>query len=424
MSTGRLTFLYPHLFRSVRLRDQAVQVARQSSRPRPALPPPPFASSTIARASTQAVKPPGRATEPKSTPAAPKRGPAKNAGAIAEEPKPSTAEKGVEDAEGKNSVKDPLKAAPNAPPGEEKTQKENNAQAEETSADAAPSSTPQQPKPDEAIPLGPPSPQVAAETPKGTSGPMDAILRMPPPPSASKDSKIKPPYLAPPPYVHYFDTYSLVKQLSTAGYTDAQAITAMKAVRQLLAHNLDVAQSGLVSKSDVENETYLFRAACSELSTEVKNNRRVADEQMRQQRTVLQHELDILSQSLNGELQALNDSVRGMFNDRRMAVREEQKAVESAIQQINYQISIKMTSDAKSEIEGLRWVLIRRSVLGIIFMAVLMFGSLRYGSYVTHEKKKEAERLARERKAARKSGLDGKHDHGDVPGAAEILAAN
>lgn len=105
----------------------------------------------------------------------------------------------------------------------------------------------------------------------------------------------------------------------------------MKAVRGLLAVNLDVAQAGLVSKSDVENETYLFRAACSELSTEVRKNRRVADESMRQQRTTLQHEVDILTQTLNQEVLTLNDNVKGMFNDRRMAVREEQKAAESAV---------------------------------------------------------------------------------------------
>lgn len=81
----------------------------------------------------------------------------------------------------------------------------------------------------------------------------------------------------------------------------------------------------------VNQESYLFRAACSELSTEIKNNRRLHDEQMRQQRTHLHHEVDNLTQSLNQELLTLNDNVRGMFNDRGMAVREEQKTVESAV---------------------------------------------------------------------------------------------
>jgi len=249
-------------------------------------------------------------------------------------------------------------------------------------------------------------------------GPMQTILHMGPP----EEAKHKPPYLTPPPYVHHFDSYSLVKQLSNGGYTLDQSITTMKAVRALLSANLDVAQDRLVSKSDVENEQYLFRAACSELSTEIKNNRRIADEHLRQQRTQLQHEVDILSQRLNQELLTLNDTVRGMFNDRRMAVREEQKALESSIQQINYKISVELNSDARSDIEALRWVLIRRSVLGIIFMAFLTLGTLRYASYVSHERQKEAERQKREKEQARKN--DGKRDRSSAPDAAEILAAN
>lgn len=232
----------------------------------------------------------------------------------------------------------------------------------------------------------------------------------------------RPPHLSPPPYVHHFDSYSLVKQLEAGGWTNPQAITAMKAVRGLLAVNLDVAQAGLVSKSDVENETYLFRAACSELSTEVRKNRRVADESMRQQRTTLQHEVDILTQSLSQEVLTLNDAVKGMFNDRSMAVREEQKAAESAIQQLNYKITVMLNSDARSEVEGLRWVLIRRSVLGILFMAVLIFSSLRYASYISHERAKEKEQQAKEAENARKEG--GRLDHSAAPAAAEILAAS
>jgi hypothetical protein len=57
----------------------------------------------------------------------------------------------------------------------------------------------------------------------------------------------------------------------------------------------------------------------------------VQDEQVRQERTHLQHEVDILTQSLNQELLTLNDATRGMFNDRKMAAREEQRGAESAV---------------------------------------------------------------------------------------------
>ncbi|OAA66004.1 hypothetical protein SPI_02791 [Niveomyces insectorum RCEF 264] len=229
--------------------------------------------------------------------------------------------------------------------------------------------------------------------------------------------KPPPPHLTPPPYVHHFDSYSLVRQLAAdpgGGYTPGQAITAMKAVRGLLALHLEFAQANLVSKSDVENEAYLFKAACAELSIEVRNNRRRADEQMRQQRTLLQHEVDIAAQSVSQELVALNDVVRGLFNDRKMAVREEQKALDSAIQQLNYKITIMLNSEMRSDIESVRWVLIRRSVLGIIFLAILTLGTLRYASYLSHEKAKKEAAAAAAAAEEREAGLRGNgsgHNH-------------
>jgi hypothetical protein len=96
------------------------------------------------------------------------------------------------------------------------------------------------------------------------------------------------------------------------------------------------------------------------------------------------------------------------------------------IQQINYKISVMLNSDSKSDIEALRWVLIRRSALGIIFMAVLTLGSLRYASYISHERqKKEADKAAREATKKREAERhDGKKDHAAGPDAADILAAN
>ncbi|KAL2213194.1 hypothetical protein CC79DRAFT_1316036 [Sarocladium strictum] len=269
-------------------------------------------------------------------------------------------------------------------------------------------------EPESATTSGAQAEQTQSGEPQKPTGPLEAVLHMAPPRQH--------PHMAPPPYVHHFDTYSLVKQLGDGGYSQAQAIEVMKGVRAILAQNLDVAQESLVSKSDVENETYLFRAACSELSTEIKNNRRLQDEQMRQQRTHLQHEVDILNQSLNQELLTLNDTVRGMFNDRKMAVREEQKSVESAVQQISYKISIMLSSDAKSEIEGVRWILIRRSVLGILFMAVLTLGTLRYATYVKQERKEEAKRRKKlEEEERREIVRRGEESPAD---AAVILAAN
>lgn len=89
---------------------------------------------------------------------------------------------------------------------------------------------------------------------------------------------------------------------------------------------------------------------------------------------------------------------------------------------MNLDISVILTSDAKSDIEGLRWILIRRSVLGILFMAIMTLGTIRYATYINHEKKRKAEEKAREDENMRKS--NGREDIAPSHEAAEILAAN
>ena len=95
--------------------------------------------------------------------------------------------------------------------------------------------------------------QQAAVNTQDTVAPLDRIFEMPPPENLEEVNASKPPHLQMPPYVHHFDTYTLVKQVQLSGFSEDQAITAMKAVRGLLSVNLDVAKAGLVSKSDVEN---------------------------------------------------------------------------------------------------------------------------------------------------------------------------
>lgn len=90
---------------------------------------------------------------------------------------------------------------------------------------------------------------------------------------------------------------------------------------------------------------------------------------MATQRTHLQNEVDILSQKASQDALALKDDMRGMLNDRKMAVRMQQQARDSAIQELNYKITVSLNSDSKGEVEGLRWVLTRRAAMAIAGMA-------------------------------------------------------
>ncbi|KAI3337599.1 hypothetical protein HD806DRAFT_529160 [Xylariaceae sp. AK1471] len=405
MSTARLTFLYPHLFRAARLAESAAQPTKARYRNRPCRSNQHIHSfSTSARARQATFERHGTAVEP--MPVGPD---------VVKLPQPEQIA---------SRLPDPSPAETKKAAAAEKSISKESDGPHET--DIPPENTTKETSLDrkESSPEGKESKDIASSTPQQTavndtmqhSGPMEAVLHMPPPVASHH------PHISKPAYVHHFDSYTLVKQLEGGGYTQGQAITVMKAVRGLLAQNLDVAQEGLVGKSDVDNETYLFRAACSELNSEVTNNRRAADEQSRQQRTQLQHEVDILSQRMTQDITTLRDDAKGMFNDRRMNVRDEQRNMESAIQQVNLKISVTLNSDSRSEIEGLRWVLIRRSVLGILFMAILTLSTLRYATYVSHERKREAEEKARQAEEMKRNG--GREDRAPPVDAAEILAAN
>jgi hypothetical protein len=168
----------------------------------------------------------------------------------------------------------------------------------------------------------------------------------------------------------------------------------MKAVRLMLAENTEFARDALVSKSQVENETYLFRAACAELKTEVTARRRSEQEKMRAQRSQLQHELDILTQRLGQESAALKDEVKGMFDDRKMTVRNEQREMESKVQRLNYKITVDLQADARSEVEGLRWVMTRRVIIALSVVVVMVLGSLKLYSNKAHDQEMDAKRKA------------------------------
>jgi len=189
-------------------------------------------------------------------------------------------------------------------------------------------STPSTPSKPSAINTEPTTIPPTAPTETAEKKPLDSVLHMPSPQDADHH---KPPHLKTPPYVHHFDTYGLVRALTHATYTPAASSTLMKAVRSLLISNLELARAGLVSKSNVENESYLFRAACSELKTEIESMRKGGSERMRVERAQLQHEVDILGQRMGQETGGLRDEVKGLFDDRKMGVRMEQRGMETKV---------------------------------------------------------------------------------------------
>ena len=248
------------------------------------------------------------------------------------------------------------------------------------------------------------------ESPLGNKE-LDMVLSIPTPNELKGTDKEghQHPHLEASPYEHHFDTYTLVQELCKevpnpedpeappdSAFSDKQAITLMKAIRLMLAQNLELAKEGLVSKSDTENETYLFRAACSELKTTMQTGRFMEAQKQRSQRAQLQHEHDILNQKVTQDIMTMREELKGMFNDRKLGLQEEKRQVDGKIQGLSYRISVDLNSEAKSEVEGLRWVLTRRAALAILSAAFMVLSSLQYYSVSS----REAAEVEKKRKAA------------------------
>ena len=172
----------------------------------------------------------------------------------------------------------------------------------------------------------------------------------------------------------------MVKRLKDSGWAEPQALTVMKAMRVILASETDLAKEALVSKSNLENEGYLFKAACAELRTEITARRKSEQEKLRTERTQLQHEVDIISQRLGQDTGVLKEDLKGLFDDRKMAVRNEQRDMQSQIQQLNYKITVELQADARSEVEGLRWIMTRRVIFTLGLVVLMVVGSLKAAS--------------------------------------------
>jgi hypothetical protein len=73
---------------------------------------------------------------------------------------------------------------------------------------------------------------------------------------------------------------------------------------------------------------------------------------------------------------------------------------------LNYKITVALNSDARSEVEALRWVLTRRAAITIGTVAFTLFLLLRYNSFVAHNQQEEKRKKAQRKNPPSDGGQD------------------
>ena len=64
------------------------------------------------------------------------------------------------------------------------------------------------------------------------------------------------------------------------------------------------------------------------------------------------------------------------------------------IQELNYHIAVTLTSDSRSDVEGVRWIITKRAITALATCAFMVLGSLKYASRWEQSQEDERKRLA------------------------------
>ncbi|KAI9475393.1 MAG: hypothetical protein EXX96DRAFT_573134 [Benjaminiella poitrasii] len=205
---------------------------------------------------------------------------------------------------------------------------------------------------------------------------------------------------------HHFDTYDLLTYLEGHGFKRKQAEIIMKGIKFRIRECTASVKQQLLLTSDLENETYLFKAALSELRTEIQVMRRNDIQMLQNELSLITREVDSLEQKLSESLADLKNEIQMDMNNRKNETREEQKAMDIKIQEINNKFTIRL-GDIRTEIEAVRWETIWKGLAGVV-SAGLTIAGLGYllNRYSKHKKARilEAEEQKKEDKANREAG--------------------
>ncbi|KAL1914753.1 uncharacterized protein VTP21DRAFT_8011 [Calcarisporiella thermophila] len=178
--------------------------------------------------------------------------------------------------------------------------------------------------------------------------------------------------------VYHFDTHKLVAQLESSGFTRGQAIALMRAMDALLSEGVRVTESTLLQKADLENNSYLFKAALSELRTEIEILRRNDTALLRSELAIIERDISTQGQKLREDLGVLKHDIQLEMNNRKAESREEIKRQQLHVHEMNNKYSVSL-GDIRTEIETVKWETTRRGLLlvfstatGILLVSYLL----------------------------------------------------
>ncbi|KAF9438057.1 Succinate--CoA ligase [GDP-forming] subunit beta, mitochondrial [Entomortierella beljakovae] len=132
----------------------------------------------------------------------------------------------------------------------------------------------------------------------------------------------------------------------------------------------------MLTSSDLENETYLFKAALTELRTELQILRKNDAAALAIRSEIISREIDSLNQKLGEDIANVKSDIAIDMNSRKSDVREEQKQLEIRIQSMSNHYMAQI-GDMRTKMEAAKWETTRKGMMAIFITAALILLSSR-----------------------------------------------
>lgn len=117
----------------------------------------------------------------------------------------------------------------------------------------------------------------------------------------------------------------------------------------------------MLTSADLGNESYLFKAALTELRTELQILRKNDAAALAIKSEIISREIDSLNQKLREDIANVKSDIAIDMNSRKSDVREEQKALEIRIQSMSNHYMAQL-GDMRTKMEAAKWETTRKGM--------------------------------------------------------------
>ncbi|KAG0036432.1 hypothetical protein BGZ82_004201 [Podila clonocystis] len=170
---------------------------------------------------------------------------------------------------------------------------------------------------------------------------------------------------------HNFNTNKVVTKLEKNGFQRGQAEGVMRAIKALLGQHTTKIRKNMLTGADLGNESYLFKAALTELRTELQILRKNDAAALAIKSEIISREIDSLNQKLREDIANVKNDIAIDMNSRKSDVREEQKALEIRIQSMSNHYMAQL-GDMRTKMEAAKWEATRKGMVTIFISAAFV----------------------------------------------------